>query len=280
MFSSRLRSWFVALFLSCFISTVALAQAMDWPITGPALVASPAEIQAAAKFPAEPLTEATIFFERDSFTLDTAGRMIYRHDLIFRIETEDGVKNWSEIRVGWSPWYQDAPEIRARVIAPDGKVSVLDPKTITDGPAREDSEDTYTDARIRKVPLPASAVGVIVEQETVSRDRQPNFSGGSAYANSFSWNVPFHRGELLIDVPASINFRIKVNALPDAKVKNEIVGDMAVWFGFASLYEQYGIDDAAIGAYEKVEKPEGRIGSTSTYLLAQTRLKALKSAHP
>jgi len=240
MFSGLLRSWFTALIFSCLVSTVGLAQASDWPVTGPAFAASPDEIKAAAaKVPAEPLTEATVFFERDSFTLDADGRVIYRHDLIFRIETEDGVKNWSEIRLGWSPWYQDAPEIRARVIAPDGKVSVLDPKTITDGPAREDSEDTYTDARIRKVPLPASAVGVIVEQETVRTDRQSNFSGGIAYGNSFTWNVPFHRGQLLVDVPASVNFRIKVNALPDAKVKNEVVGDM----------RHYSIEQGYIPAY-------------------------------
>jgi tetratricopeptide (TPR) repeat protein len=240
MFSGQLRSRFIAVFLFCLVSSVALAQASDWHITGPAFAASTAEIQAAAaKIPAEPLTEATVFFERDSFTLDAAGRVIYRHDLIFRVETEDGVKNWSEIRLGWSPWYQDAPEIRARVIAPDGKVSVLDPKTITDGPAHEDSEDTYTDARIRKVPLPAAAVGVIVEQETVRTDREPNFSGGIAYGNSFSWNVPFHRGELLVDVPASVNFRIKVNALPDAKVKNEVVGDM----------RHYSLEQGYIPAY-------------------------------
>ena len=61
---------------------------------------------------------------------------------------------------------------------------------------------------------------------------------------------------------------------------NMAVPNEEVWFGYASLYEQYGIDDAAIEAYEKVEKPEGRIGATSTYQLAQARLKALKTAHP
>jgi predicted Zn-dependent protease len=246
MFSALLRSWLIAAFFFCLVSSVALAQSSDWPITGAAFAASPAEMQAAAaKVPAEPLTEATVFFERDSFTIDAAGRTVYRHDLIFRIETEDGVKNWSEIRMGWSPWYQDAPEIRARVIAPDGKLTVLDPKTITDGPAREDSQDTYTDARIRKVPLPAMAVGVIVEQETVRSDRQPEFTGGNSAGNQFSWNVPFHRGELLIDLPASVNFRIKVNALPDAKIKNEVVGDM----------RHYSLEQGYIPAYYESDIP-------------------------
>ena len=216
-----------AFLFSCIASTVAPAQSPDWPIAGPALSALPAEIQAAAaKIQAEPFTEATVFFERDAFTLDAGGRMTYRHTLIFRMETQEGIKNWSEIRVGWSPWHQEIPEIRARVIAPDGKVSILDPKTITDGPAREDGEDTYTDARVRKVPLPAASVGSIVEQETVSTDKEPLFIGGIAYGNSFSWGVPFHRGELRIDVPKSVSFLIKVMALPDAKIKDEVVGDM------------------------------------------------------
>lgn len=227
MTSVLLRSWLTVTILSTVASTVALAQSPGWPIAGPAMSASPAEIQAAAaKIQAEPFTEATVFFERDSFTFDAAGRMTYRHTMIFRMETQEGIKNWSEIRVGWSPWHQEIPQIRARVIAPDGKVSILDPNTITDGPAREDGEDTYTDARVRKVPLPTAAVGSIVEQETASIDKEPLFTGGIGYGNSFSWRVPFHRGELRIDGPKSVNFRIKVMALPDAKIKDEVAGDM------------------------------------------------------
>jgi tetratricopeptide (TPR) repeat protein len=228
MLSGFVRSSFIVIFLSCLTAACAAAQSQSpgWQIVGPAFAASPADIQAAAqKIQAEPLMEATVLFERDAFTLDAAGRMTYKHDLIYRIETEDGVKNWSEIRVGWSPWYQNTPEINARVIAPDGKVSTLDQKTITDGPAREDSQDTYSDARIRKVPLPALVVGAIVEQQTVSADREPKFSGGITGGDSFSWSVPFHRGQLVVDLPASLNFRIDVFALPNATIKNEVVGD-------------------------------------------------------
>jgi tetratricopeptide (TPR) repeat protein len=49
----------------------------------------------------------------------------------------------------------------------------------------------------------------------------------------------------------------------------------AVWFAFGMIYEQYGINDAAIDAYRKVEKPEGPVSATDTYVLAQARLKAL-----
>ena len=144
------------LFSLLFISTCA-AQQPQWPNTGTAFAASPAEIQAAAaKVAAEPFMEATVFFERDAYSIDTVGRMTYKHTLIYRVETEDGIENWSEIRMRWFPWHQKPPEINARVIGTDGKVSILDPKTIIDGPAREDNQDTYVDDRVQKVPLPGN----------------------------------------------------------------------------------------------------------------------------
>jgi tetratricopeptide (TPR) repeat protein len=47
------------------------------------------------------------------------------------------------------------------------------------------------------------------------------------------------------------------------------------WFGFGSIYQQYGVNDAAAEAYKKVQKPVGRLGATTTYALAQSRLKVL-----
>ena len=202
-------------------------QSPTWPIAGPGFAASPADIQnAAARIPAEPSMEATVLYERDTYSFDASGRLTYRHTMIYRIETKEGVDDWAEIRVRWSPWYQNPPEIRARVIAPDGKVTTLDPKTITDGPAREGSEDTYSDDRLHKVPLPAISVGAIVEEEAVCSDKQPFFSGGGTYIDSFTRYVPIVRAEVHVDVPASANFRFNLNALPQAAVKNEVSGDI------------------------------------------------------
>ena len=225
--SYSIRSVLLAsLFVSSF-ACVSPGQSPTWPIAGPGFAASPADIQnAAAKIPAEPFIEATVLFERDAYSLDASGRLTYRHTMIYRIETKEGVDDWAEIRVRWSPWYQNSPEIRARVIAPDGKVTTLDPKTITDGPASEGTGNTYTDDRLHKVPLPAISVGAIVEEEAVGSDKQPFSSGGGAYFDSFTRYVPIVRAELLVDVPAAANFRFNLNALPQAEVKNEVAGDV------------------------------------------------------
>jgi tetratricopeptide (TPR) repeat protein len=49
----------------------------------------------------------------------------------------------------------------------------------------------------------------------------------------------------------------------------------SAWFAFGAIFEQYGVLDAAIAAYKKVERPEGPITPTDTYVLAQNHLKAL-----
>ncbi len=194
MSSRKLRPIVIVSLVVLSATRIARPQSPDWPITGPSFSAAPADIQsAAANIQAEPFMEATVLFESDHYSFDVSGRLTYRHSITYRIETHQGVDDWAEIRVHWSPWYQNSPEIRARVIAPDGKVTTLDPKTITDGPAREDNEDTYTDDRIHKVPLPAIAVGAIVEEESVSTDKQPFFVGGGAYDDSFSRSVPIIR---------------------------------------------------------------------------------------
>jgi len=226
MSTAYFRLSFISLLL-LWIPLAIQAQQPQWPLTGPALSALPADVRAAAaKISAEPFMEATVFFERDAYSFDTAGRMTYHHTLVYRVETKNGVDDWSELRIRWAPWYQNPPEIRARVIAADGSVSVLDPKTITDGPAREDNEDTYTDERVRKVPLPAMAVGSIVEEEDVRADKSPYFAGGGVYTDGYGRSVPTARVELLVDVPASTKFRYKVHGLPDAQVKEDVQGDV------------------------------------------------------
>lgn len=52
----------------------------------------------------------------------------------------------------------------------------------------------------------------------------------------------------------------------------------AVWFGFASIYQQLGATDAAIAAYKRVPRPEGSpLDPTDVWVLAQARLNALRA---
>ncbi len=50
--------------------------------------------------------------------------------------------------------------------------------------------------------------------------------------------------------------------------------DSAAWYGFGRIYEQYGLIDAALGAYRRVEQPRTP-EPDSTFVLAQRRVRLL-----
>ena len=211
----------IGIWFSCFCASGLTAQQPSWTVAGPAFSASVADIQAeAAKMKPEPFMEATVFYERDSYQIAASGAVTLRHTLLYRIESQTAVEGWSETSEHWDPWYQKQPEIHARVMLPNGQVSQLDQKTITDGPAKEGDDDTYTDERIRKAPLPGLAVGAIVEEETVLEDKMPFFSGGGVYRRYFSRSVPVLRSDLLVETPIAVKLRYKTHRLPEISVSD------------------------------------------------------------
>jgi tetratricopeptide (TPR) repeat protein len=56
---------------------------------------------------------------------------------------------------------------------------------------------------------------------------------------------------------------------------NQVEPNEEAWFVWGAIYEQYGLSSAAIEAFQKVKKPEGRVSPTDTYVLAQAHLKGL-----
>lgn len=209
-------------YLSLLALTAAIsvpAQQAVWPLDGPAFSASVQDVRAAAaKVTPEKFALVTVLFERETYVLDAQGRVDFQQNMVFRIEDQAAIDGWSQVAARWEPWFEDKPEIHARVIAPDGTVSELDQKTVADGPANENDEETYTDARIRKAPLPGLKVGSIVEQEIRVADKQPFFSGGGVYRDYFSRPVPIVREELIVSVPAQSHLQYRVHSMPGVKI--------------------------------------------------------------
>ena len=218
-------------------SPVLYAQAHSWSLDGPAFRAPPTEIQAAAStIKPEPFTNATVLFEQERYSIDSSGKVTRVHQLLYRIETKPGVDGWSQTSIQWDPWYQNQPSIRARIMQVDGKVSELDPHTLTDVPAKNEQDDTFSNARIYKGPLPSLAIGAIVEEETTVADKLPFFSGGSVYRVYLSRDVPVVRSRVILEIPADTPFRSKVNFLPDAKIQTQLVAGIR-----RSTYDQYPV---------------------------------------
>jgi tetratricopeptide (TPR) repeat protein len=217
------RSCFTVLLALTAFSTAVFAQTHGWPLDGHAFSASPAEIQAAAALiKPEPFTNVTVLFEQEHYRIDSSGKATRVHQLLYRIETKAGVEGWSQTSVQWDPWYQNQPSIRARILQANGKVSELDPHTLTDVPAKNEQDDAFSNARIYKGPLPSLAIGAIVEEETAVVDKLPFFSGGSVYRVYLSRDVPVIRSRVVIETPEDTAFQSKVHFLPDVRVQTQL----------------------------------------------------------
>lgn len=158
----------------------------------------------------------TVLLDDSHFAFEADGRLTESHHIIYRIENEAGVANWSEISGQWEAWHQQKPELRARVISPDGSVHWLDATTLSDVPVHEEAPDLYTDERRYGGPLPAVAPGAIVETEVILRDKSPLFAGGIVRRYTLAWGVPSNASQVEITHPESLPLRYQTHLLPDA----------------------------------------------------------------
>ena len=174
--------------LAILLASVGLAQSQS-PFS-----ASPESLLAlaAANKPAgEPGVHLLRMDQRLSF--DAQGRSTYYSYRIFHILTEEDMESWSTVGASWAPWHQDKPTLRARVITPDGRQHLLDPATINEGPTREYSRDIFSDRRALRAPLPAIAIGAVVEFEAITRDTAPLSAAGTTRSFTLDYSIPLHK---------------------------------------------------------------------------------------
>ena len=148
--------------------------------------------QAASAVPASEGTNVVLLEDDESFTFDDAGRLTHVGYFVYKVLTQKGAEGWDAFSVGWQPWHQQRPEIRVRVITSDLVEHLLDPKTITEGPAREGEYKIYSDAKRIRAPFPAVAPGAVIEEEYIERETEPLFAAGlagwtSLAASAFPW---------------------------------------------------------------------------------------------
>ncbi|HXM96890.1 MAG TPA: DUF3857 domain-containing protein [Candidatus Dormibacteraeota bacterium] len=176
-------------------------------------------------------TDVVVLDEEETYVFDADGRVVWTHYLVYKVLTQKGSEGWDGIAVGWEPWHEERPTVRARVITPDNVIHALDPKTITDSPTHDDNDKTYGDGRTLRAPLPAVAPGSVVEEEEVSQDSAPLFGAGIVVRNYFGRGVPVQSSKLVLDAPNSIPLRYVLQMLPEMKPqKTEANGRVRIVF--------------------------------------------------
>jgi hypothetical protein len=167
------------LFLAVLLASLPALAADPWD--APAFAADPAALAgASAALPTPGGTEVEVLLEEATFSYDAKGRETATSRLVYRVLTPEGAKNWATVGVDYSPWHEERPVVRARVVTPDGKAHTLDPSTLVDSTPTEDEPETLTDRRLLHGPLPAITAGAIVEQLITTRETESVFSSGAA----------------------------------------------------------------------------------------------------
>jgi len=162
-------------------------------------------------------TDIVVLIDEENYVFEAGGKAAHATYVVYKVLTQRGAEGWDNISLDWEPWHEDRPALRARVLTPDGKTHVLDPKTVTDAPASDNEEKIYSDGRVVRAPLPAIAPGSVVEEEYVSKEHAPLFDAGVVYRDYFGRSVPVQQSRLTVDAPASLPLQYHLQLLPDLK---------------------------------------------------------------
>jgi tetratricopeptide (TPR) repeat protein len=154
-------------------------------------------------------------------SFDEQGRQTLINRRIYRVLTEGGVEDWDPMMVGWEPWHEARPELRVRVIHPDGEVHHLDPEAVVVGGAPEPGARVYSDTRELVAPLPALEVGAIVEQVVEIREERPYFAPGRNLASELNAYVPTATFHLWIELPEGAPFTWTLHGEADLELRED-----------------------------------------------------------
>jgi len=218
-------------------TSLCIAQQTVEPWKAPHFSVDPKALYEAASAVAAPDgANVTILTDEDSYTFDDAGRIAHNVHLIYKVITQKGAEDWDAISVGWEPWHEARPTFRVRVIAPDFSVHELDPKTITEVPARGGDYKMYSDGKRIHAPFPAIAPGVVVEEEYNMVETEPFFAAGRV---GWSWfghdRIPSAHNVVILDAPVSLPLRYGTLLLSDLKpVRTEANGRVTLTFDLGS----------------------------------------------
>ncbi|HWO25521.1 MAG TPA: DUF3857 domain-containing protein [Kofleriaceae bacterium] len=184
------------------------------PLEKPAFTATPAELLAAAK--AAPAGDWPVVVLRHDaeISADEQGRFAHRIRKVYVVRTQAGVEWWGAIQWKWSPYHQDRPRVRARVIEPGGAVTELDPKLVTDTPEISMSPTIYSDRHRLAAPLPRLAVGAVVEYEIIATEHQPRLAAGDAELFGIGGPVPTSSLQVVLSAPAARKAKLFAHDLP------------------------------------------------------------------
>ncbi|MEJ1931043.1 DUF3857 and transglutaminase domain-containing protein, partial [Nostoc sp. NIES-2111] len=175
--------------------------------------------QLLARYPApaqtNPEDQKTILYREVFASVNEKGLTTFREYEVFRLNVAaDQADLASDAAVEWNPWCEGRPKLRARILASSGRVSLLDPKTITEEPTSTFDQTIFIDRRQLRAALPGLEKGVIVEIEKETAESTPFFLAGAVRQIVINPYENVVRTVIRIQMPAALPAPVWVGKLP------------------------------------------------------------------
>lgn len=212
---ARTKTW-LSISLLMYIAACSLYAAAPWD---QAFAKDAQAIVRAAQAVGSSDAAVVMLLQDHHYSIDARGLMTITERYVYRVIKQEAVESWSTVRQPYEPWYEDRPQLRARVISKDGVVSELAANTIADSPAAEQDSKLFTERRMLKAPLPAVSVGSVVEMESTLRQRQPLLASGVVHRLAIPQYLPIEQYRIRIEADKAVPLRIAARGLPDDAVK-------------------------------------------------------------
>ena len=192
--------------------------ALAEPWDGRFFTAAPAELLAAAMAAsaADDGRPVAVLFLENRYSFDDGGRLSHTSRMVYRIKSASADASWSEAGIGWLPWHQQRPRMRARVVTADGQEHRLDPKVLEQSTVGGGDPEMFSERQVLRGPLPAIGPGAVVEEEEIVEDSAPAFERGTMERHLLGMNVPVRHARVVLEAPAAMPLRYAVE-LPQDK---------------------------------------------------------------
>ena len=206
--------------------------------------AAPAALYASASASRVPDgTDINVIESHQNYSFDAHGNSVYQEYMVYKILSPAGAEQWNNLAIAWSPWRNQIPTMKARVILADGKTYTLDPATIADSPASETDSTIYSDGRILRAPLPAISVGAVVETEITLKETLPFTGAGKLGRSFFQMSQPVQHFRLSLQAPKASHLQYRLDSLPNMKPSHSE----------HDLVDQWVFESGPVPAFEDIE---------------------------
>jgi len=173
--------------------------------------------EAASASPAADGSDISFLAVQETYRFAADGSDLYTQHMIYKILTPAGAENWSAMSLDWSPWRDQRPVFKARVISADGTEYTLDSTTITDSPVHHSDAAIFSDEHTLHAPLPAIAPGSVVETEIILQEGMYFAGSGKIGRSSMQMSQPAKQIRLTLQAPKGVALRHRVDLLPDLR---------------------------------------------------------------